>query len=263
MPLDQGRVSAAALEAGIEVPARFVDVTGSTNADLLASAEDGAPEWTVLVSGEQRAGRGRLGRTWVAPPGSSLLVSVLLRPGIPAPRVGLLSMAAAVAMARASAHAAGVHVRCKWPNDLLCGDRKVGGILPESVVQGRRTTHVVIGAGVNVTQGRQDFPVDLRTTATSLVLEGGQPEFDALLRHYLSDLRSLYGIAGEGLWSRVQAPYLELSATIGRRVRATTTSGVEIEGQATAIADSGELLVRDPVTHQDVAVAFGEIRHLR
>jgi BirA family biotin operon repressor/biotin-[acetyl-CoA-carboxylase] ligase len=214
--LDQESVSAAVLEAGIEVPARFVEVTGSTNADLIGAAEDGAPEWTVLVARDQRSGRGRLGRTWLAPPGSSLLVSVLLRPTIPAPQVGLLSLAAAVAMARAGAHAAGVHVRCKWPNDLVCGDRKVGGILAESVVQGKHTTHVVIGAGVNVTQGRQDFPADLRSTATSVVLEGGRPELEALLRHYLSGLRSLYGTAGEDLWSRLQAPYLELSATIGR-----------------------------------------------
>ena len=103
---------------------RWVGETGSTNTDALALARDGAPEGVVLVADHQTAGRGRLGRTWEAPPGASLLVSVLLRP--PAAVADAVTMAAGVAMAEAVAEVAGVDARLKWPNDLVVavdGDR--------------------------------------------------------------------------------------------------------------------------------------------
>jgi BirA family biotin operon repressor/biotin-[acetyl-CoA-carboxylase] ligase len=263
MSLDERGVSAAVRAAGIDVPGRFVELTGSTNADVMSLAEQGAPEWTVLVAAEQRAGRGRLGRTWVAPRGSSLLVSVLLRPTIAPPQVAVLSLAAATAMAVACVRTAGVAVRCKWPNDLVYGGRKVGGVLAEATVRSGRLVHVVIGVGVNVSQSDQDFPPDLRAVATSLTLHGGRPESEALLREYLLGLRALYGTGGRGLPSRLWPAYLEHSDTIGRMVRATTTSGAEVVGVATGIADNGQLELSDPITNESTRVAFGDIDHLR
>src|SRR6266571_151982 len=100
-------------------------------------AEDGAPAWTLVAAGHQTAGRGRLGRTWSSEPGGSLLFSLVLRPDMQPEDVGLLTLAAGVAMAAACKDEAALEVRCKWPNDLLLGDRKVGGILSESrVVEG-------------------------------------------------------------------------------------------------------------------------------
>jgi BirA family transcriptional regulator, biotin operon repressor / biotin---[acetyl-CoA-carboxylase] ligase len=122
--LGQDSLRRAVLAAGIEVEPRWLDETASTNTDALALAESGAPEWTVVATGHQTAGRGRLGRSWNDVPGTSLLVSVLLRPSLLPDRAPLLTLLAAVAMVEAAGLPS---MRSKWPNDLLVGDRKVGG----------------------------------------------------------------------------------------------------------------------------------------
>jgi BirA family biotin operon repressor/biotin-[acetyl-CoA-carboxylase] ligase len=252
--LTEHTVADAVRAAGISAPSRFVEATGSTNSDLQGMATSGAPEWTVLVAGRQHAGRGRLGRTWVAPPGSSLLVSVLLRPRIAADRTPLLSLVAAVAMAEACEAVCGIEVRCKWPNDLLAGGRKLAGILPEATFGGGRLEHVVVGTGVNVRQSTGDFPEELRASATSVVIEGGRPDMPGLLAEYLGRLR--VRLADPGI---VEA-YQTRCATLGRTVRAGVTSGATVEGRASGIGPAGELLIDTPSGPQ--RVAFGEVVHL-
>ncbi|TMK84755.1 MAG: biotin--[acetyl-CoA-carboxylase] ligase, partial [Actinobacteria bacterium] len=155
--LNEAAVARAARSAGIQAPARFVEVTASTNDDLLRLAEEGAPAWTVEVAAHQQEGRGRLGRTWVSTPGSSLLVSVLLRPDLPPADAALLTLAAGACMAVSCSVACGVDVRCEWPNDLMAGERKIGGILAEAKVEAARLAHVVVGVGMNVAQTAEDF----------------------------------------------------------------------------------------------------------
>lgn len=253
--LTEHTVADAVRAAGIEAPSSFLAVTGSTNSDLMRLGMDGAPEWTVAVAGEQTSGRGRLGRTWVAPPGTSLLVSVLLRPEVSAAEALLLSLAAAVAMAEAVEVACRVHVGCKWPNDLLAGERKLGGILPEASIRDGRLEHVVIGAGVNLLQGSGDFPLEIRDSATSVRIEGGRADPVPLLTAYLTSLRP-----------RAAAPaalddYRSRCATLGRQVEATTRSGSRVRGRAVDLGPAGELLVQ---TAEGIErVAFGEVVHLR
>ncbi len=261
--LTQELVNGAAAAAGLPRLARFVEVTGSTNSDLIEAGQAGAPEWSVLVAGEQRAGRGRLGRGWSSPGGQSLSVSVLLRPALPASETTLLSLAAAVSLATACERACGVGVRCKWPNDLMVGDRKLGGILVEGTVRDERVSHVVVGAGVNLTQSPEDFPRALRESAASVVTEGGRPNPQALLGDYLRCLRAMYGEGGAGLRDRVSAAYPERCDTLGRAVRGRTRSGATVVGIATGIGELGELLVRDPATGATTSITFGEVDHLR
>lgn len=123
-----------------------VDATGSTNADLAAAARDGAPSGTVLVAEHQRSGRGRFTRSWEAPPGAAIAISVLLRPSltIPLERWTWLPLLAGLAVADALVQVAGVPARLKWPNDVLIEDRKVCGILVERVGDA-----AVIGMGIN------------------------------------------------------------------------------------------------------------------
>ena len=128
----------ALADLGLEAPVRFDEVTGSTNATALEMAEAGAPEWTLVAAGHQTAGRGRLGRTWTDRAGAALMFSFVVRPSLEPERAGLIPLLAGAAMAAAIRDVAGVDVRCKWPNDLLVGDSKVGGILVESS-GGRRT----------------------------------------------------------------------------------------------------------------------------
>jgi BirA family transcriptional regulator, biotin operon repressor / biotin---[acetyl-CoA-carboxylase] ligase len=131
--------------------------------------EDDDPEGAVAVAEEQTEGRGRLGRTWHAPAGTSVLVSVLLRPAVEPPRLPELSLVAGGAVAEAIAQVTGIDPAIKFPNDVLVGGKKVAGILAESS-EGR----VVLGVGVNVNQTADELPRDTQTEPTSLRIEVGE-----------------------------------------------------------------------------------------
>ena len=235
-------------------PARFGDVrwladTDSTNQYALDRAREGAADGLVVVADHQRAGRGRLGRTWSAPPGASLLVSVLLRPELPPDDRHLVVMAAAVAMAEAVAATTGVEAELKWPNDLLVGARKLAGILAEASGDA-----VVVGIGVNLDW--PEIPEELAEIATACNLEGGRPAtreqlLDAFLPRYAAALDDLVG---------TRRAYRDRLATVGRRVRVERPD-TPLVGTAVGIDHSGRLLVEvDGTTH---AVAAGDVVHLR
>jgi BirA family biotin operon repressor/biotin-[acetyl-CoA-carboxylase] ligase len=148
-------------------------VTDSTNRVAMEMAEDGAKHGTVVIADEQTAGRGRMGRRWESPPGRNLYVSLLLRPSVPTADAPSLALVAGVALADA-VEAVGVPAALKWPNDLYCGGRKAAGILAEMASDARVVRHVVIGVGLNVNAVENDFPPDLRGTATSLRICAGR-----------------------------------------------------------------------------------------
>jgi BirA family biotin operon repressor/biotin-[acetyl-CoA-carboxylase] ligase len=143
-------------------PYRYVESCPSTQRELTAADGEG----TVVATGHQTEGRGRLGRTWEDEPGTSLLFSVLLTPSVPADRLPELTVLAAGAVAEAIGPAAGV----KEPNDVLLGGRKVAGVLGEAS-EGR----VVLGIGVNANQMPEQLPPGTRLPVTSLRIEGGAP----------------------------------------------------------------------------------------
>ncbi len=156
---------------------RWVAETGSTNHDLAELAASGAPDGVVLVADHQTAGRGRLDRSWVAPAGASLLLSVLVRPDVEPAYVPLLTVAMALAVVE-SARSRHVAAGLKWPNDVVVDGeppRKLAGVLAESMVEGGGSTAVVVGVGINV-----NWPTPLpsaleplASTATALNLEVG------------------------------------------------------------------------------------------
>jgi len=148
---------------------RYEETCPSTQ--RLLQADD--PEGAVAVAEEQSEGRGRLGRSWHAPAGTSVLVSILLRPAVDPPRLPELSLIAGGAVAEAIAEVTGLEPAIKFPNDVLLGGRKVAGILAESS-DGR----VVLGIGVNVNQTAEELPADAQTEPTSLRLERGDEPVD-------------------------------------------------------------------------------------
>jgi BirA family biotin operon repressor/biotin-[acetyl-CoA-carboxylase] ligase len=150
----------------------FLPVTDSTNDDALEAARSGAPHGSVFFADEQLAGRGRGNHGWHSAPGEGLYVSVLLRPQFPSSRLPLLSLAAGLAAAQAVRAAAGLTVDLRWPNDLLIGPRKTGGILVEAATESKGLLHAVAGIGINVHQ--RSFAPGLSTEATSLDLEAGR-----------------------------------------------------------------------------------------
>lgn len=145
---------------------RYAEVTTSTQRMLAKETTEGA----VAVAEEQTEGRGRLGRTWEAPAGTSVLVSVLLLPAVKPPRLPELSLVAGGAVAEAVAEVTGLEPAIKFPNDILIGGRKVAGILAESS-EGR----VALGIGVNANQTLEELPADAQTEPTSLRLELREP----------------------------------------------------------------------------------------
>jgi BirA family biotin operon repressor/biotin-[acetyl-CoA-carboxylase] ligase len=241
---------------------------GSTNTELVRLAADpGLPAFTTLVTTDQTAGRGRLERAWVAPAGTALAISVLVR--AEASGLGWLPLAAGVAMSQAvssvlpRARAVGI----KWPNDVQVDGLKVCGILAEVVAgaPAAPSLAVVIGAGLNVTMSAEQLPVP---TATSLALAGARHDrlFDRVLAAYLRSLTELVTAlgrsAGDADRSGLRDAVIEHCSTIGRDVRVELPGGARLLGRATGIDAQGRLEVQDDAG-QVRAVAAGDIIHLR
>ena len=238
-------------------PVELVAEVDSTNRVVMERARAGAPAGLVLVADHQTAGRGRLGRVWEAPPGSSLLVSVLLRPDVPVDQTHLLTMAAALAAAEACEQVAGVRPSLKWPNDLLLGDpeRKLAGLLAESDVRGETAEVVVLGMGLNV-NWPDEIPAGLGDVATSLNHHTGRAvDRDELLRGWLASLDRRLGAL-----DKVRDEYLDRCGTIGRRVRVDRAAGA-LEGAAVGIDGEGALLVE--VDGRRERIEAGDVVHVR
>jgi BirA family transcriptional regulator, biotin operon repressor / biotin---[acetyl-CoA-carboxylase] ligase len=287
-PLDVATLRPAVIRpGGLWREIELADVTGSTNADLMARAARGEPEGLVLAAEQQSAGRGRLGRAWVAPPRAALTFSVLLRPAVPRARLGWLPLLAGVAVATAVSAVAAVDAQLKWPNDVLVGPanalaggsgpaaaggqastvvppRKLSGILAEAAGEA-----VVVGIGVNVSTGAAELPPagPGGLAATSLAIEGAAgTDRTALLAEILAGLERRYRawnrVFGDPERSGLRAEYTGLCATLGRRVRVELPGGRLLDGLASDLDADGRLLVSVP-PDPDLPVAAGDIVHLR
>jgi len=246
----------ATLASRLEVLAE----AGSTNTELVERAAAGWPDRAVLVTDRQTAGRGRLGRSWTAPPGTSLAVSVLLRPRIPQGRYGWLSLLAGAAMAGAVRSIGGA-ADLKWPNDVLLGGRKVCGILAEVLPDG---SGAVLGAGLNHRIAAVDLPVP---SATSLLVEGLPTDPDVVLAAYLERLWALLdsfeASGGDPDRGGLRRAVESACGTIGSRVRVELPDGGTVTGWATGLDADGRLLVAAGRDATPFAVAAGDVTHLR
>lgn len=249
--MTEAALASAVRAAGIDVPILHEEVTASTNQTALRLAEQGAPEWTVVTAGHQTAGRGRLGRAWVDRPGQALMFSVVLRPSLEPELASLLSLLAGASMAEAAHDVGAGGAVCKWPNDLLLEDRKVGGILAEARSSGDRIEHVVVGIGVNLGE-----PPGRVARAGAL----GDVDGPRLLERFLGRFRAGYRPGRVGFASSVLDAYRPVCSTLGRTVRARTTGGEEVEGRAVDLDPSGGLVLDVEGTPR--TVTFGEIEHL-
>jgi BirA family transcriptional regulator, biotin operon repressor / biotin---[acetyl-CoA-carboxylase] ligase len=257
----------------------LVESTGSTNSDLgqkAAADKVGWSDLSVLAAEEQTAGKGRLDREWTAPPRSSVIVSVLLRPfnhagnPVPTQSYAWFSLLAAVSLAEALGEYAKLDAAVKWPNDVMVGGKKISGILAQIVSYGDASPPaVVIGTGLNVTMGAEDLPVP---TATSVALEkGATTDRNILLMSYLRIFAQRYRqfcdvngdpkaqwSDGTSLLSRLQ----RVMSTLGQQVRAQLPQGREIVGEAFGLDSFGALKVREADGTEHV-VAAGDVVHLR
>ncbi len=222
---------------------------GSTNDLVKQAARRGEAEGLVIVAEEQLTGRGRLGRTWVAPPGCCVLCSVLLRPRFSPQHAFYVTIAAAVAIHRAIRAVGGgaLSPTIKWSNDVLLNGRKVSGILSESEFTGGEWDFSVLGFGINVNLQREQFG-DLRDTATSLSAElRREVDRAEVLATVLNELDSIYLLLQGGQFGPVHAEWAAALETLGRRVSilepGLAGAGKWVEGKALRVDADGALVV--------------------
>ena len=247
-----------------------LDSASSTNDELSARADTAETFETVLTT-TQTSGRGRLGRHWIAPPGTSLAISVLVRPmGSEGQRVdiarwGWLPLLAGLAMSTTvSALLPDAEVRLKWPNDVLVGGKKISGILSELLPD---ASGVIIGAGLNLSIATGELPTP---TSTSLSIEGAQIEgddlVDAACSMWLRELRALmaafHACNGDVERAGLRTATENACASIGSRVRVELPHSSDLVGVAVSIDEIGRLIVRTPdgALHP---IAAGDVTHLR
>jgi BirA family biotin operon repressor/biotin-[acetyl-CoA-carboxylase] ligase len=204
-------------------------------------AEGGASEGTVVVADVQTAGRGRLQRSWWAPPGSSLLLTVVLRPDLEPRQAQRLTMACSLAACDAIAQVSGLEAQIKWPNDVLIRGRKVCGILTELGLQGTRLQYALVGIGLNVNVDLAAAP-PLMVPATSLLMEAGRPvsRLDLLVA-LLTGIEHRYVALRGG--ASTHAEWADRMATLGQYVEASSGSE-NWAGVAAGVDEDGALLLR-------------------
>jgi BirA family transcriptional regulator, biotin operon repressor / biotin---[acetyl-CoA-carboxylase] ligase len=268
-----------ALQAGLRTQRlgrtlRLFDEVDSTNLVATEMAQRGADHGTVVVAERQTAGKGRLGRSWFSPAGEGLYCSILLRSeysrSLP-DRLTWIPLISAMATARAIDQTTGLAVRLKWPNDVLLGERKVGGLLCESGGRASGPSHavghpgyVIVGIGLNV--NIETFPEDLRDVATSLAIAAGRPvDRTRLLTALLNELEMTIESLSTASDLDLVRSYTAVCATLGRRVKLELAGNESLTGWAQAIGPDGSLrVIRDgPQADSMVAVRAGEVVHVR
>ncbi|MDU0478845.1 biotin--[acetyl-CoA-carboxylase] ligase [Staphylococcus chromogenes] len=251
-PLDIEAIRARASYARID----YTEETGSTNADLVRAAGEGAPAWTAAVTEYQSAGRGRHGRVWTAPKHSQVTLSILIRP--PASAVDKLgTMPLITGLALIDALGPDYPVALKWPNDVLLGGRKLCGILAEAASLGPSPA-IVIGLGLNASLTEEELPVP---HAISLEMYSGQPvDRTELVIKVLDSLKSRLG-----QWMNDTAglmdDYRAVCSSIGQEVRVILPGDNELLGTCVGVADTG--LLRVSSGGQIHELAAGDVTHLR
>jgi BirA family biotin operon repressor/biotin-[acetyl-CoA-carboxylase] ligase len=212
--------------------------TASTNDVVASLAASGAREGLVVFAESQTKGRGRQGRMWASPRGKGLWFSVLLRPSLPVAAFSRITVAASVAVARGIRQATGLDPRIKWPNDVIFQGKKVAGILTEA-----RRDAAVVGIGMDVNCGSEDFPSDVAAVATSLLLETSVAQDRvALAAAVLSALDDCYQRALAD-FEAIITEWAKHSTTLGRQI-AVRMGQRRVEGHAQALDGDGALLLR-------------------
>lgn len=218
--------------------------TTSTNDVVEKLARDGVAEGIVVFAESQTKGRGRLGRTWVSPPGQGLWCSVLLRPRLAPQAATQLTVITAVAVARAIEKFTGLRPGIKWPNDIVFGRRKVAGILLELGAELDHIRHVILGIGLDVNLLPGDLPVGLREVATSLREQAGEPvDRPGLATALIQELDAVYARFQGGDFHELGDEWMRRCVTLGHRVTLHVGDRV-VAGRAEALDDEGALLLR-------------------
>lgn len=235
----------------------YAKETDSTNIQAKALGEKGAVHGTLVVADRQTAGKGRRGRRWTSPPGTSIYMTILLKPQFLPSKAPMLTLVMALSVAEGIMGETGLPAQIKWPNDIVVNGKKVCGILTEMSAEVDYINYVVTGAGVNV--NADSFPEDIARTATSLYIEGGvklrRAQLAASIVERYEKNYEMF-METEDL-SRLKDPYNRLLVNCRKEVR-ILEPGNEYEAVASGINDTGELVVMT-ADGKEKAIYAGEV----
>ena len=237
-------------------PIYHFETIESANDTAKILGAQGAAEGAMVVAETQTAGRGRLGRYWLSPPGLGIYVSLLLRPPLPPNELPQITLSTAVSVVRALTRAVGVTPGIKWPNDLILKGKKLGGILTEMETESDQIRYLVVGMGLNV--NNPDFPPELGGRATSLLREEGHsfPRL-TILKAWLEEFETLYKQFLAQGFPGILEEWKQHSVTLGKYV-AVRQGPRQIEGLAMEITAEGALVL-ETAWGEEVKVTSGEI----
>jgi BirA family biotin operon repressor/biotin-[acetyl-CoA-carboxylase] ligase len=273
-PLTRNTIHSTLSTAWLGQRIELFDSLTSTNREAVQLAQAEVEHGTVVVADSQTAGRGRLSRTWFSPSGANLYCSIILRTARPQERLtewlSWLPLISALAAAEAIEQVSAIHVSVKWPNDLLISERKVGGILCESGTGTRSGPFQIIGIGINVNGDHDDWPADLRDSATSIWQERKVVvDRNRLLAQLLLELEECLDELDLHGMNRLASAYHQRCSTIGHTVRATLGNGDIVVGLAEEIGQDGSLHLRPQATQpgsgspETVRLRVADIIHVR
>ena len=221
----------------------FLEETGSTNAEARSLAEKGFPHGTLIVADSQTGGKGRRGRSWYTPKGSSIAMSLILKPELEAEYASGLTLVQAMAAAKAIEEICNLEVKIKWPNDILVNEKKVCGILTEMNMEMTEISSIIIGTGINVNQ--EWFPEEISEIATSLKIEKKRMQSRADLIERICELFEEYFemfMESKSL-AAFKEEYNSYLISCGRIVKVLDPKG-EFTGKSLGVNERGELCVQ-------------------
>jgi len=231
------------------------DTIDSTNNCARALAGCWADEGTVIIAEQQTAGRGRLGRSWLANPNENLTFSIILRPKMAPEAINLLPLSVSVAVALAVEQVTGLRLECKWPNDLLVNNKKVAGILLEGSFSKNTIDWIVIGIGINVNQ--TVFPTDLTPKATSLKLATNKDiDRTVLFRSVLESLERYYRSGNDSGFQSILPDWIARTTMIDKTI-SVMENGTVVSGTVKGLSRDGGLILR--TEHSDRTFFAGDV----
>ncbi len=230
---------------------------GSTNDEAFRLGIAGAPEGTAIIADSQTKGRGRLQRLWHSPPGSNIYTSILLRPNFPPDQAPQISIAAGVAVAEILSRYCPDLVQLKWPNDVLLNQKKVSGILAQMKASADGIDFVVLGIGINVNIGNNQFPPDIQAMATSLAIETGR-EIDRqeLIISLYENITKWYKELTQRGFEAIKGKWLNFAPMISQNVQIMFQDEL-VSGKALGLDDDGSLIILT-VKNETVKIIAGD-----
>jgi len=223
----------------------YLNETDSTNTRAKELAAQGAPEGTIVIAEKQTSGRGRRGRSWFSPPGGGIYCSLILRPVLSPSETPRITLMTAVVAAETLISLVKLKLRIKWPNDILVNGKKLAGILTEISTEMDAVNYIVVGIGLNVNTQFEDLPIEIKKTATSILIETGKrfPRVK-LIQHYLKLYEKYYDMFKDNDFEPIMKRWRELADIIGKQIRVDVIGKTHI-GKVVDVDNDGVLILKD------------------